>query len=107
MLDRTIATNPMSPKYYRVRAEFELTRNPASTDPVRADYEKALQIDPNSVDMRLEYADVLARTHSPIEAKKQYEIALSFNDQLSPDEPKRLSEKKLADVRQKIQQLGL
>ena len=107
LLDRAIAANPMSPKYYRVRAEFELANRSPDVSAVRSDYEKALRIDPNSVDMRLEYADTLARLNLPAEAKQQYETALRYNDQLAPDEPKRLSERKLAEVRQKIAALKL
>ena len=105
LLDRTLAANPMSPRYYRIRAEFRLQLSPPDARAVRDDFEHALQIDPNSVDMRLEYADALANLHEPAEAVRQYERALWFNDQLSPDEPKRLSEKRLADIHDKIARL--
>ncbi len=106
LLDRAIIANPMSPRSFRVRAEFELQLKPPDVKSLRADFDRALQIDPNSVDMRLTYADVLADLGDKAEAKKQYETALWYNDQFSPKEPKRLSEKRLAEIRAKIARLA-
>ena len=105
MLDRAVAANPMNPKYYRVRAEYEMAGQSPDTGRVRRDYEAALRIDPNSVDMRLEYADALARLGQNADARREYETALSYNDRLDPKEPKRLDAAKLAEVREKIQRL--
>ena len=105
MLDRPVAANPMNPKYYRVRAEYEMAGQSPDAIRVRQDYEAALRIDPNSVDMRLEYADALARLGQNADARREYETALSYNDRLDPKEPKRLDAAKLAEVREKIQRL--
>ncbi len=105
LLDRAVAANSKSPRSFRLRAEFELHQNPPNVQAVRADFEQALRIDPNSVEMRLVYADALVKLGEAQEARKQFETALWYNDQLSPDEPKRLSKLELATIRRKISQL--
>ena len=106
LLDSAIAANPVSPKYYRVRAQFEPPDgSTASTLIICSNYEQALRIDPNSVDMRLEFAEMLVRLNNPAVAKMQFELALSYNNQLDPNDPKRLSAARVMEIRERIETL--
>ncbi len=107
LLNAAVAANPMNPRYYRVRAEFASAQKSPNTQAIRADYESALRIDPNNVDIRLEFAEALARLGDHAEAKRQYELALSYNDQLDPQESKRLSAKRLAEIHATMQKMKM
>lgn len=102
LLDAAVAANPFNGKYYVMRAQLEMFSRSPNAANVQADYERALALDPASVSRRLEYADALVKLLYGVEAIRQYELALWYNDQLSPDEPKRLSTRKLTEVRDQI-----
>jgi hypothetical protein len=76
-------------------------------DPSRmiADWEKIMELNPNQVSLRLEYArDLEAFNHLP-QAKAQFKLALAFNDQLDKAEPKRLTAKQVQEIRTEIDSL--
>ena len=56
-----------------------------------ADFEKVMELNPNEVSLRLEYAHGLEMLHLLPEAKRQFKLALHYNDLLDKAEPKRLS----------------
>ena len=73
---------------------------------IEAGYRKALQLNPNDVDIRLEYARALQGLHNPVEASKQYQLALAYNDKLNPDEPKRLALDRIKVIQKTIESLA-
>jgi tetratricopeptide (TPR) repeat protein len=106
MLDRAIALDPNRPLYFLHRANARLRSAAPDVAAVRADYERALRLDPNNVDARLEYADVLRRFGDNAAAAGQYREALRFNNLLSPDEPKRLTPQRVTEVERSITELS-
>jgi tetratricopeptide (TPR) repeat protein len=76
-------------------------------DPERmiANFEKVMDLNPNEVSLRLEYAHGLELLHRLPEAKRQYLLALHYNDLLDKAEPKRLSPEKEMDIRREINAL--
>ena len=105
LLDRAIHLDPNRPQYWLHRAYARLRTPTPNPQGVRADYEQALRLDPNNVDVRLEYADVLRRLGDPAAAAGQYREALRYNDLLHPDEPKRLAPKKVEEVRATLREM--
>ncbi|HEY7091354.1 MAG TPA: hypothetical protein VH518_24875 [Tepidisphaeraceae bacterium] len=105
LLDNAIAANPMNVSFYRRRAELELARESPDAQRVTADFDRAIELDPNDVSGHLDYADALVRLGLGQRAIEQYRTALLFNDQLGPDEPKRLSQAKIEQIRRKMQTL--
>ena len=99
LLDTAIRLDPNRPQYWLHRANARLRSPAADAAAVRADYDRALRLDPNNVDARLEYAEVLAKFGDRAAAADQYRQALRYNDLLSPDEPKRLPPKRLEAAR--------
>jgi tetratricopeptide (TPR) repeat protein len=89
LLDRAIAADPSRPQYWLHRAYARMRSGASDVAAVRSDYEQALRLDPNNVDVRIEYADTLRRVGDRAAAAEQYRLALHYNDLLSPDEPKR------------------
>ena len=106
LLERAAAINPYRPEYWLSRADSEVLRPAPDLARIRAGYDRALALDPNSVQVRLDYAAILQRLGDRTGAREQYEAALRYNDLLSPDEPKRLPAAKVAEVRQAIAELG-
>ncbi|HEX8522291.1 MAG TPA: O-antigen ligase family protein [Tepidisphaeraceae bacterium] len=99
-LDTAAARDPHQVAYYVMRAAL-LARN-GETDAARLDYDKALVLDPNSLSIRMEYAKMLEGVNDRVNAARQYQALLETNEQLHPDEPKRLSGKVVEEVRGKI-----
>jgi O-antigen ligase len=99
LLDSAIRSDPSRPQYWLHRANARLRAPAPDAAAVRADYEQALRLDPNNVDVRIEYAEVLNRFGDRAAAAEQYRQALRYNDLLSPDEPKRLPRARLEAVR--------
>ena len=72
---------------------------------IKKDFRRALELNPNEVSIRLEYADALAGFGAPddkAEATTQYQEALRYNSLLKPDEPKRLRPEKVAEIEKKL-----
>ena len=110
LLDRAIRKNPMAAEYHLTRARFAARLPDAAgrRDAIRSDFDRALALNPNDVSIRLEYADLLKSFDTPADraaARKQYEEALRFNDQLLANEPKRLTPEKVAEIRKTIEGL--
>jgi O-antigen ligase len=104
LLDVAIARDPREPRYYIMRAHVEDEQGDSAG--AKSDYQKALALDPNNVEMRLEYAQMLEKINEPAAARRQYQIALQMNNLLAPDEPKRLPMKDVGEIRKRIQDLA-
>lgn len=90
-VDRAIATSDnMSIKAWLLSAAVEDRAATPDLTRLRTAYDTAIAIDPQAVGVRLDYADILERRGFPNEAADQIRAALTANDGLSPDEPKRL-----------------
>lgn len=110
LLDDAVRADPSCVAFLVLRAEYELSKPTPDLDVAEADYQRALAIDPMNVRLRLEYAGMLKRystfrTTYIKSAIAQYELAKATNDQLSPDEVKRLSPADLARVNQALAEL--
>jgi O-antigen ligase len=101
-----IEANPAHSGYRAARGMFEARQPQPDVARVRADYDAALARDPANVLMRLDYAAHLEGLGLRPEAKAQYELALSYNDQLAPVEVERLSPARVAEVEAAIARLG-
>lgn len=98
-----IDKDPVLLAAYHLRAILWLqTGNP---DQMIADFDKVMQLNPNEVSLRLEYARDLELFHLLPQAKEQYRLALSYNEQLDKAEPKRLSRKDEEAVRREMDSL--
>jgi O-antigen ligase/tetratricopeptide (TPR) repeat protein len=84
-----IHENPSFLDAYQLRAIFSLQMDDA--DQMIADFEKVMELNPNEVSLRLQYAGGLEALRRFPEARQQYKLALSYNDLLDKGEPKRLS----------------
>ena len=71
-----------------------------------ADFEKVMELNPNEVSLRLEYAHGLEVLHLLPEAKRQFKLALSYNDLLDKNEPKRLSADQVAKIEKEMDSLS-
>jgi hypothetical protein len=105
MMDAAIAADFMSVRDFHTRAQFSLYRL-HDPDGGLADYRHAVMLDPRNVRMRLEFADALVaiarQTHNAKLAKEaalQYECALDDNNQLAPQEVKRLNPQEMERAR--------
>jgi tetratricopeptide (TPR) repeat protein len=104
--DAAIRANPLSAAYYATRAHFESHQPQPDATRVRQDFERSLELDPDNVQSRLEFAKTLEDLHDAAGARDQYEKALWYDDQLAPDEIERLSGAKVAEIRATIARLG-
>jgi O-antigen ligase len=105
-LSIAIAADPTEVAAYLARAQFEMRQPQPDAAAVRSDYETVLRLNPNDVGIRLEYAAALFRLGLADEAAGQYRAALAYNDQLSPDEPKRLPPARAEEIRQQIERIA-
>lgn len=105
--DQAIRANPGNAGYRFSRGAMEASRPAPNIARVRDDYDRGLEIDPANVSQRLEYARVLEKLSQFAEARRQYETALRFNDQLPPDEVKRLDPSKVAEIQSRIASLAM
>jgi len=108
LMAKAIAIDPSNVSYYLTRAEFELDPgHDATPNEARIidDFKKALALDPNNVAARLDYADALAKFGHKAEAAEQYSSALWYNEQLSREENKRLSDQRVREIERKRDEL--
>jgi tetratricopeptide (TPR) repeat protein len=106
-IDRAIELNPLAAAYPLLKARYEL-RGAVSPDRerIKSGYQRALDLNPNDVATRLEFADALADAlQRPRDAIEQYQEALRYNDALHRDEGKRLRPEELDRVQDKIHRL--
>jgi tetratricopeptide (TPR) repeat protein len=104
--DAAAAASPLDAHYRVARAALEASLPNPDVARIRADYDAAIAMDPASVSGRLDYAELLEKLGFPADARTQYEQALWYNDRLPPDEVKRLPAARVAEIQQKITQLG-
>jgi tetratricopeptide (TPR) repeat protein len=110
LLDSAIRRNPVSVEYLLTRARFAASLPDAAQrrDAIRADYRRVLELNPNEVSLRLEFADVLkgfGTAEDRAAARKEYEEALRFNELLPANEPKRLKKERVEEIRNGITSL--
>jgi Flp pilus assembly protein TadD len=105
MFDRAIAADPANPQFYRTRAQFNLARPTPDLGAAAADYQRAIAIDPNNVQLHLELAYVLVRAGEKASAAGEYRQALKYNSLLDPEEPKRLTEKRIAEIEEAVRSI--
>ncbi|MDB5320470.1 MAG: lipid core-O-antigen ligase-like enyme [Phycisphaerales bacterium] len=110
LLDLAIRGDPMETKYYLARARYLLQSEDraAQREQILKDFRRALELDPNQVSLHVEFAEALRGLGTPAdraEAAREYETALKYNALLKADEPKRLSEAKVAEIKKLIEEL--
>jgi tetratricopeptide (TPR) repeat protein len=110
LLDSAVRRNPMSTEYLLTRARFAASLPDAAErrDAIRADYRRVLELNPNEVSLRLEFADVLKGFGTPEDraaARREYEEALRFNEMLPANEPKRLKAGRVEEIRKGMEGL--
>jgi len=98
-----ISKDPSLLAAYHLRAIFWLQMN--DPEEMAADFDKVMELNPNDVSLRLEYARDLEMFHLQPQARKQFKLALAYNEQLDKAEPKRLSEKEVAAITKEIDSL--
>jgi len=101
--DLAIDKNPTLADAYDSRAIFALQMGDAKE--MVQDYDQVMQLNPNEVSLRLDYAHALKLLDLLPEAKKQFKLALDFNDQLDKAELKRLTPQQQAEIQQEIDSL--
>ncbi len=69
------------------------------------DFDQVMELNPNEVSLRLDYARGLKLLDLLPEAKKQFKLALDYNDQLDKAEPKRLTLQQQAEIQEEINSL--
>jgi len=107
LINAAIARNPFAISYRTMLAHLESETRPPDRARVNAAFSAALALNPAEVPLRLDYAGVLEQVFKdPPAALTQYREALSYDDKLPPDEPKRLDPKRRAEVEQKIAALS-
>jgi hypothetical protein len=95
-----IDRDPSDITAYIARGEFSvLIGDPQQ---MMADFDKALELNPNEVSIHREYAVALKQLGLPQKAVEQLQLALAMNDQLDKDEPKRLSAEQLEIIHKQI-----
>ena len=105
-LDAAMAAAPFHAGYRAYRAELELERPTPNLDLARALYERAVELDPINVSLRIHFGDALdGKLSSPREAADQYERGLWYDDQLPPGEKKRLPAERVKVLRLRIDEL--
>ena len=58
-LSTAIGANPNDPMGYLTRARYNVERHPENQADIRQDFEHALELNPNDIDSRIEFAKVL------------------------------------------------
>jgi O-antigen ligase len=93
LYDRMIAAAPGHPMSWLTRSRWLSARKevtPADAQESMNDFGRAVALNPNDVDLRIEYADLLERFGKRAEAAEQLEAALAMDDKLDRAEPERL-----------------
>jgi Tfp pilus assembly protein PilF len=93
--------------YYLTRARHELRQPNADVSAIHRDFEKALSLDPQNVETRLEFADLLQKWNDRRAAAEQYRRALETNRGYDEKEPERLSPQRLQQLEVLIKELGV
>jgi O-antigen ligase len=104
-LDVTIATNPMNVMYYLARARYELRQPTPDVPAIRADFDTALALDPQNIEVRLEFAELLSKWNDRATAAQHLRKALDTNAGYDPAEPERLPPERVRQIEAKISAL--
>lgn len=91
LISAAIAANPATPDAFVWRAQLALASPHHDVSAARADMEKALALDPHSVDLHKRYGEMLTRLDLRADATAQYQLALDANEGLDSHDAKRLS----------------
>jgi O-antigen ligase len=106
-LETAIRANPRSVRYHLLMAQHELTLEHPDSQIVRSAMQRAIELDPWSAALRIEYAQILEKLDDPRAAAEQYAIALRFDEQLPPDEQiRRLSPQQRQQLQERIAALS-
>ena len=103
--DEAVRIDPMAGFLYIQRAEFELRQPRHDVARVQSDYRTALSLNPNDVQTRLAYAEMLENNKIYEEAYLQYIGAMESNGELLIEEPKRLPKEKVDEIWKRIEAL--
>jgi tetratricopeptide (TPR) repeat protein len=103
LLEKAIAADPLSVRNRRALAELNLKLK--QIDLALKQFAECVALDPNNMDLRLEYADALRDNRRFDEARAQYEQVLRINDALPKTEIQRLPDAKSAYVRDQLAKL--
>jgi len=98
MLDAVIAHDPMSTQGYLTRGRWLASKPLPDPQNALADFARALELNPNDLDIRMDYAQLLERFGHHAQAAEQYKLVLQYNDLLDPNEPKRLTKQKIGEI---------
>ena len=90
LLNKAIDANPSAPEAFLLRAQYELAQPDPDRANVLSDLKRVLEIDPQDVFVRLQYAAVLERFGDGEESKRQLDLARQANEGLEVENPKRL-----------------
>ncbi len=92
LLGRAIDADPTSIKALTARGHLLAQRaaNPSTIEQCLADYQRAVELNPNEIDLRLDYAQLLEHFGKPKEAATQLIAAMQVNSAYDPAEPERL-----------------
>jgi tetratricopeptide (TPR) repeat protein len=104
-IDAALAADALDLSALRLRAAIALQSTPPDGQRAIADFQRLLELNPNDVQARLEFAGTLERFGQPRRARDEYRAALRANDQLSPDEPKRLARAERERIEREIERL--
>jgi tetratricopeptide (TPR) repeat protein len=94
--------DPMKPDAYLLDANVQLSGPNPNPAVVRSDFATLLKLNPNDVSLHIQYGDALQHLGLTSEAREQYRQALSANDALPAEEPKRLPTSQVADLQAKL-----
>jgi tetratricopeptide (TPR) repeat protein len=97
MLAAAIAHDSKSVRYHRSMAELDVDQQDWTN--ALAEFGKAIELDPNNMGLRIEYADALSRRGQIALAQDQYRRALAVNDELPAEEIRRLPPATVARLR--------
>src|SRR5690606_15262504 len=87
LLDQAIAANPRAPLYHLQRARYWAQARPGDWAPVLADFERAVELNPQELEVRIESARLLADAGRSSDALAQVQPALAINHAYHPDAP--------------------
>ncbi len=99
-----ISHDPSNISAYLQRAALSL--QVLDADQVVSDFNRVVYLDPNDVDIRLQYAAALEKLRLPKQAAEQFQLALFYNSQLDRAEPKRLPEDEVSRINMELDALS-
>lgn len=91
--DQALAAAPGHAQSWLTRSRYVAAQKVVSAADIQQsldDFARGIALNPNDVDLRIEYADLLERFGRRDDAAAQLETALAMDDKMDPAEPKRL-----------------